>query len=271
MAWKYTLDDRVLVVEFVSEPPHTATYADLEQLEELLLRFADTAQVVVITGSTPDVFIAHTDLDDLIALRRGEPTSGDGSAWGRVLRLLDRGPLLSIAAINGRAWGGGTELALTCNLRFMAEGATLGFPEVGLGILPGVGAHRAIMLLPEHAAFEMLLGLEPLSSARAVRFGLVNGAVPHADLLPTVLDLAHRITRQPADAVVAVRDLVFRRGEAERQLQRDQLSSFMELMHSDQAGTLLQRAAERYHAGADPFTALAFGDNSEGLRHDDVR
>jgi enoyl-CoA hydratase len=258
MTWTLESADRVAVLRFVHPPLNLITYADVEELGARLDEVeAAGNRVVVLTGGIDDIFITHADLDDLLALRDGRPTTGDGSAWGRVLRRLDRGPTLTIAAVNGRAWGGGCELALTCNLRWMAAGASMGFPEVALGILPGVGAHRAIRLLPEHLALELLAGGRPISAHRAAALGLVNGVSEPTALLDEVLSFARVVADHPQAAVAAVRELVVEHRDAPvRDLQRRQLSLFLDLLATEDAGHRLRAAADRYAAGADAPAAL---------------
>jgi enoyl-CoA hydratase/carnithine racemase len=230
----------------------------MEQLESLLGEAEEGgARVVILTGGIDGFFLGHADLDDLIALRSGSPTSGDGSAWGRTLRILDRGPMVSIAAINGQAWGGGSELAFTCNLRWMSEEATLGFPEVALGLIPGVGAHRAIRLLPEHLAFELLVGGRPLSAAEAASLHLVNRVVPADGLLADAREFARLIVSRPPDAVAAIRELVVgHRDDSVRDVQRRQLELFMEVLGTEEAGRLLANARASYEAGRSSAEAL---------------
>ncbi len=261
MTWTLDLDDGVALLRFRRPPYNLATYADLELLETRLGEATESgARVVVLTGALDGYFLGHADLDDLLALREGRETTGDGSAWGRVLRTLDRGPMLSIAAVNGQAWGGGLELALTCNLRWLAADATVGFPEVALGIIPGVGAHRAVRLLPEHLALELLIRGRPISADRAAALGLVNGVVASGTLLDAVLGVAREVAARPAAAVAALRELVCDHRDATvRDLQRRQLALFLELLEREEAGRLLRAAAGRYAEGASSAEALGIG------------
>lgn len=259
MSWHLEIEDSVALLRFAHPPRNLATYADMEHLEALLTE-ADSrgARVVIVTGAVPGFFIGHADLEDLIALKSGAATSGDGSAWGRTLRMLDRGPMVSLAAINGQAWGGGAELALTCNLRWMADEATLALPEVALGVIPGVGAHRAIRLLPEHLAFEMLVGCRPIPAAEASTWHLVNRVVPLDRLLEDAVNFARLIVSRPPQAVAAVRELVVgHRDDTVRNIQRRQIELFMETLHTERAGRLIEDAQRRYEAGGASAEALA--------------
>ncbi len=258
MTWTLEVEGGLAVLRLTRPPRNLVTYSDMEQLE-LLLGEAEAvgAHVAVLTGGIDGFFIGHADLDDLIALRSGSSTSGDPSAWGRTLRILDRGPMVSIAAINGQAWGGGSELALTCNLRWMSEDATLGFPEVALGLIPGVGAHRAIGLLPEHLAFELLVAGRPVGAVEAASLHLVNRVLPADEMLDDALDFGRLIVSRPQKAVTAIRELVVdHRDDTVRDVQRRQIELFMELLRAEEAGRLLDEARHGYETGLSSFEAL---------------
>jgi enoyl-CoA hydratase len=86
--------------------------------------------------------------------------------------------------VNGFALGGGLELAMACTVRFAAENARMGQPEVKLGIIPGYGGtQRLPRLVGRGRALEMLLAGDPVTAAEAYRIGLVNAVVPQAELL----------------------------------------------------------------------------------------
>lgn len=104
----------------------------------------------------------------------------------------------TIAALNGLAYGGGCELSLACDLRIMAEDATIGVPEIKIGMLPGAGGtQRLTHMLPPAVAKEMIYFGEPLSSAVALRHGLVNQVVPKDRVLATAMDAARRLAQLP--------------------------------------------------------------------------
>lgn len=115
----------------------------------------------------------------------------------------------TIAAINGLAFGGGCELALSCDFRIMAEEASIGVPEIKIGILPGAGGtQRLSHMLPPAIAKRMIYLGDPLTSAQALHFGLVNEVVPAAKVLDAALDLARRLMKMPPIAVRSAKMLV---------------------------------------------------------------
>jgi len=160
-----------------------------------------TVSVVIITGAGDKAFVAGTDIEELTALER--ETGRAFSAGGQ--ELFDRIQHLSkpvIAAVNGYALGGGNELALACHLRIASDRARFGQPEVNLGIIPGYGGTQRLARLVGHGkALELILTGELIDAAEALRIGLVNRVVPHADLHAAVTAMATTIAAKGPDAV----------------------------------------------------------------------
>jgi enoyl-CoA hydratase/carnithine racemase len=132
-------------------------------------------------------------------------------------------PKATIAVIEGRIGGGGSELALSCDMRFAAIGrAMLSQPEVALGIIPGgSGTVRLARLAGRSRALEIVLGCDDFDAVTAERFGWVNRALPPEELWPFVDRLAARIASFPAHAVAAAKASVLR---AERGVEEDLLA-----------------------------------------------
>jgi crotonobetainyl-CoA hydratase len=151
-------------------------------------------RAVIVTGAG-DVFCAGADLK---AVSRGESLSPDDparKAWGFAGFVTHAISKPIIAAVNGPALGGGTEIALASDIVVAADTATFGLPEVKRGILAAAGgAFRLAQQLPRKLAMEMLLTGDPISAARALELGLVNAVVPRAGLLDAALGMAARIT-----------------------------------------------------------------------------
>jgi crotonobetainyl-CoA hydratase len=110
----------------------------------------------------------------------------------------------TIAAVNGFALGGGTEISLASDLVVAADTASFGLPEVKRGILAAAGGvFRLPAQIPKKAAMEMILTGEPVSARRAFELGLVNRVVPQAEVMSAALELAARITANAPLAVQA--------------------------------------------------------------------
>lgn len=256
-SWTFERRGPVALLGFSHPPLHTISHGDVAELEMLLAKAESGGASTVLLHGGPDVFVRHADLADLQSMAEGRPTSGDPGAWIRVLRTLDRGPMLSIAAVEGQAWGGGLEIALTCNLRVLGSGASLCFPEAALGIIPGVAAHRLVRLVPPHTALRLMAACEPLDADRAERLGLTDSVVPRGQALDAALALAERIARFAPDAVRAVRSLVLdHRDDDEPTLRRRQSDLWSECAATDEARARVSAAQRAYAAGADSRAAL---------------
>ncbi|WP_406729119.1 crotonase/enoyl-CoA hydratase family protein [Streptomyces sp. GD-15H] len=148
-------------------------------------------RVGVITGAGR-AFCAGADLKELAA---GRPVTAEGhEEWGfagLVQHPIDK-PL--IAAVNGFALGGGTEIVLACDLVVAAEEARLGLPEVKRGLMAAAGGvFRMPRQIPSKVAAELLFTGEPMSAQTAHGWGLVNRVVPGEQVLASALELAESI------------------------------------------------------------------------------
>jgi enoyl-CoA hydratase/carnithine racemase len=173
---------------------------------------ADAAvKVVVLQSANPDFFIAHADIN-LIQQLPAAPPPRD-TKLGVFHAMTDRFrtmPKATIAKIEGRCRGGGSELALACDMRFAALGkAVLGQPEVGIGIIPGGGGStRLPRLVGRGRALEIILGCGDFDAEVAERYGYVNRALPAAEMTPFVTKLARRIATFPAEAIALAKQAV---------------------------------------------------------------
>lgn len=151
-------------------------------------------RVVILTGAGDKAFCAGADL---VALSRGErlaPPDPVKAAWGFAGFVKHPISKPIIAAVNGFALGGGTELALASDLVVAADSAQFGLPEVKRGIMAAAGgAFRLAQQLPPKIAMEYLLTGEPFSVQKALELGLVNRVVPYADLMAEAHALAEKI------------------------------------------------------------------------------
>jgi len=165
------------------------------------IRDDSEVDAVVLTGAGEKGFVAGTDIKELTQLdeQSGKSFSEEGQA---VLNLIENLGKPVIAAVNGYALGGGTELALACHIRIASENAKFGQPEVNLGIIPGYGGtQRLARLVGKGRALEMILSGDQIDAQEALRIGLVNKVVPLADLLKTAEALATKIISKGQIAV----------------------------------------------------------------------
>ncbi|MDO8617101.1 MAG: enoyl-CoA hydratase/isomerase family protein [Dehalococcoidia bacterium] len=173
-------------------------------------------RALVLTGGVEGIFITHYDVGELTVVSDrmqggGGAPPGELHAMHQMLLQLQRLPQPVIAAINGTAMGGGCELALACDFRYMAKapGAVIGLPEVRVGILPGAGGtQRLTRLLGVARALELMLLGNTVDPETAERIGLVHRAVAPEGLLPAVLALAEELALRPPLSVALIKQCI---------------------------------------------------------------
>ncbi len=174
----------------------------LRELKETIAQVRDdpAVRVVIITGEGP-AFVAGADIRAMMAKNLIEIREFTRFGHG-VLKDIEKLEKPVIAAINGFALGGGLELALACDIRLASTEARMGFPEVGLGIFPGLGGtQRLPRLVGKGRACELIFTGDQISAEEAANIGLVNRVVTPQQLMAEARRLAQRIARQGPVAV----------------------------------------------------------------------
>jgi enoyl-CoA hydratase / 3-hydroxyacyl-CoA dehydrogenase len=160
---------------------------------------------LVFASANPMLFCAGADIKAFTTLdEAGGRALLDGAH--ALLRELERSRVVTIAAVNATALGGGCELAMACDVRLAARSATFGQPEIALGIIPGFGGtQRLARLVGEAKALEMNLLGDPISAEEAFEVGLANRVVPDHELFDTALAWARKLAGQAPLAVEQIK------------------------------------------------------------------
>jgi enoyl-CoA hydratase/carnithine racemase len=164
----------------------------------------DAVRVIVFESADPEYFLAHYDVQDVLT-RPVQPGKA-GTITSSFQQFVERyrtSPKVTIARIEGRVRGGGSEFVLALDLRFAAKArAIFGQLEVSLGIIPGGGAtQRLPRLLGRARALEIILGSQDFDAEQAERYGWVNRALPSTEIGSFVEQLAFRIASFSPDAL----------------------------------------------------------------------
>ena len=240
-------EGRVLVVKLDNAPSHLIDRGVIAGLTEIVRRMEGdrTLGALVLTGAEPGRFLTHYDIDEILEGAEGvtvplapRPAAAAGRAVGAAARVpggrraLRRTPLRGVAdldattglfrrlerldkvvlaAIGGPAIGAACELALACDLRYVADDVeAIGSLEIAQGFAPGAGGtQRQARALGPSRALEAILEGRLLSASEALATGFAHRVVPADRLLAEALETAHRLSRRAPVAVAAVKRALY--------------------------------------------------------------
>jgi enoyl-CoA hydratase/carnithine racemase len=247
------LDAGVAFATIAAPPINVMTlplFADLARFADEVVEDA-SVRAVVLRSDDPDFFIAHFDVEAILTF----PTDGpapranavEANPFHRMCERYRTMPKATIAEIGGRVGGGGSELALSCDMRFGARGRTvINQPEVAIGILPGgSGTQRLPRLVGRGRALEIILGCDDLDAATAEAWGYLDRALPPEELRPFVERLARRIASFPAAAIAEAKASVLRAEPSFAEGLLDEGQAFQALLRTEEAPRLMRRFLER--------------------------
>jgi len=209
-----TVDEAGVAVVTIDHPPINLmtleVFVDLAAAVDQLAT-DDDVRGVVLRSAVDEWFIAHFDVEAILGFPTDQPAPTELNGFHRMCEQLRTMPKPTIAQIEGRVGGGGSEVALSCDMRYASPDAVFNQPEVALGILPGgSGTVRLPRLIGRSRALEVILGCDDVDALTAERWGWVNEVLPDEDITAFVDRLAHRIASFPAHAVAAAKASVLR-------------------------------------------------------------
>ena len=197
-----------LGIAWLDRPPANSIAPEVvEALERVWAAVVDSGEVrsLVFASANPMLFCAGADIKAFTTM--DEAAGRDLlDRMHSLLRQMETSSVVTIAAVNALALGGGNELAMACDVRIAAESATFGQPEINLGIIPGFGGtQRLPRLIGEARALELNLVGDPIDAGEAHELGLVHRVVPDHELLDTALAWARKLAEQAPLAVEQIK------------------------------------------------------------------
>jgi enoyl-CoA hydratase/carnithine racemase len=200
------VDDGVGVIRLDRPPANAIDLAMGLALQDAIAEAAareDVGAVVVWGG--PKIFAAGADIAAMATWGPDE-VRPSVEALGAACDMLEELPKPVIAAIDGYALGGGLELALACDLRYVADDAQLGQPEVAIGVMPGAGGtQRLVPLVGVGRTRDLVYTGRRVAAEEALRIGLAEKAVPGGEVFATAVEDARKLANGPRDALAAAK------------------------------------------------------------------
>jgi enoyl-CoA hydratase/carnithine racemase len=260
-----TLDVRdegaVLFAEITAPPMNLLGPELVRDLVSLIQRAeaADAVQVLVFSSADPDYFISHVDVTRISEYREDAAKLTGAPSLALMFHHLSASRVVTIAQIEGRVRGAGSEFALACDMRFAArESAIFGQFEPAFGVIPGGGAAQHLARLMGRArALEVMLGAEDYDAELAERYGWINRALPAGEIGDFVRSLARRIARFPAAGRAVVKDRVNAIGLAPADDFRRDSDLFLEGVRAPEVQSRIGAALQRGFQTREPELSLA--------------
>ncbi len=213
MAWEViqiTKEKGIATITLNRPPMNPLNSQVFQEINKAMLELEADASVkaVIITGSGDKAFAAGADITEMANLTPVEAYTFCQVSREAFSKIENLGKPV-IAAVNGLALGGGTELSLACDFRLAADTAKFGQPEINLGIIPGAGGtQRLSRLIGAAKAKELIFLGDIIDAVTAEKLGLVNKVVPAASLLEEARKLAAKLAAKPAVALKMAKEAI---------------------------------------------------------------
>lgn len=205
-------DDGIVVLTF--NRPQSLNALDVATMRQFAfvindLQYDDNLRVLILTGAGDRAFCSGADINDLADKNSEADAREFITIMGDALLQMERLPVPVIGAINGYALGGGSEIALACDIRIVDEKARLGLVQMRMAVTPGWGAgQRLLRLVGYQRAMQMLLRAHVMHAQEIKDLGLAMNIVEQGHALDTALVLARYIAQSPPDVVRGIKELL---------------------------------------------------------------
>jgi len=199
--------DRIAIAWIDRPPANSISPEVVQSLAKVWDAVAGSGSIraLIFASANPMLFCAGADIKAFTTM---DEAGGKAllDQMHDLLRAMETSSIVTIAAVNAVAFGGGNELAMACDFRIAAQSASFGQPEINLGIIPGFGGtQRLPRLIGEARALELNLLGDPIDAGEALELGLVNRVVPDHELLDTALSWARKLAGQAPLAVQEIK------------------------------------------------------------------
>ncbi len=233
---RVNIENNIAVLSF--NRPEVLNALNTGTVKEMIEAFKDfetdsDVRTIIITGSGKS-FVAGADISEMEG-KTPEDARRYSELGHTLMDMIQDINKPVIAAINGYALGGGTEVALSCDIRLASDRAQFGLPETILGIIPGWGAtQRASRIIGPALTKELVFTGEIIDAQRAKEMGLINRIIPHDSLMDETLKMAQKICEQSSIALSHVKNVINR--GLEKNLKegcRMEIDTFVSCFHTE--------------------------------------
>ena len=207
----FNVEDGIALITFNRPKALNALSTDLlQELSDALDEIAknEDIRILILTGAGEKSFVAGADITELAKFNalQGKNFAEKGQS---IINKLQELPIPVIAAVNGFALGGGTEIALACDFIYASENAMFGQPEINLGLIPGFGGtQRLPRLIGKNMAKEMILTGKMIPVDEAKMMGLVNKVCTQEALMDEVMKTAKTIVSKGKVSIRAAKEAI---------------------------------------------------------------
>ena len=223
-----------VTILWLDNPPANSLAPNvIEALEKAWGEIEGSAKAMIVASPNPALFCAGADIKAFTQMDEAAGRDLLDRAHG-LFRAWERSRVMTIAAVNGLALGGGCEIAMACDVRLAAYSASFGQPEINLGIIPGFGGtQRLPRLVGPAKALEMNTVGDPISAEEAYEYGLVNRLVADHELFDTALAWARKFAGQAPVALERIKQ-VSHAGDLDEGIEAEK-AAFAEVFVSEDA------------------------------------
>ncbi|WP_028783394.1 enoyl-CoA hydratase [Thalassobacillus devorans] len=206
----YHVENHVATLTLQSPPANALSTSLLEALSDRLDEVEEDSSIkAIILKGEGKFFSAGADIKEFTSLQNESDYTSLSKKGQALFNRVEKFHIPIIAAIHGAALGGGLELAMACHIRYAADHAKFGLPELNLGIIPGfAGTQRLPAYVGAAKAYEMMLSGIPITGEEAVQAGLVNKSFPEEELFTAAEKLASTIAEKSGPTIRQVMELV---------------------------------------------------------------
>jgi enoyl-CoA hydratase/carnithine racemase len=206
-AVKLDTRDDVAILWLDNPPANSLAPHVIEALEKAWGEIEGKVKAMIVASPNPALFCAGADIKAFTQMDEAGGKELLDRGHG-LFRAWERSRVMTIAAVNGLALGGGCEIAMACDVRLAAYSASFGQPEINLGILPGFGGtQRLPRLVGPAKALEMSTVGDPISAEEAYEYGLVNRLVADHELFDTAMAWARKFAGQAPLAMQQIKQV----------------------------------------------------------------